>query len=86
MVIELDDVNEYNESLVKVMVQNTRRYVNIFSDVIYELLPTYKEREVAAKDSLDVYIEHRLLMEARNRNQMDQRDERNRFPPELMKR
>lgn len=84
--IELDDLHEFNESLVEAIMQNTRRYSNLFSEVILELLPQYKERNVVAKDSLDVYIEHRLLMEARSRGQNEVRDSRNRFPPELMKR
>lgn len=66
--------------------QNTRRYSNLFSEVILELLPQYKERNVVAKDSLDVYIEHRLLMESRLRTNNEARDARNCFPPELMKR
>lgn len=66
--------------------QNTRRYTNLFSEVILELLPQYKERAVVAKDSLDVYIEHRLLMESRLRNPNEARDARNHFPTELMKR
>ncbi len=77
---------EYNESLAEAVQQNTRRYVSFFANVISELLPSYKERDVVAKDSLDVYIEHRMLMESRSRNQMEQRDPRNRFPPELMRR
>lgn len=77
---------DYNESVALAAKENARRYTALFSDVISELLPTYKQREVVAKDSLDVYIEHRLLMESRGRHQMEQRDERNRFPPELMKR
>lgn len=84
--IELDDLKEFNESLAEAIVLNARRYTNMFSDAIMELIPMYKQREVTAKDALDVYIEHRLLMESRTRNQMEQRDERNRFPPELMKR
>lgn len=84
--IDLDDLYEFNEDLAENVVENTRRYSIIFSDCIAELLPTYKTGECVAKDSLDIYIEHRLLMEARNRNPMDQRDDRNRFPPELMKR
>jgi DNA replication licensing factor MCM7 len=82
----LDDVTEFNDSLAEAILENARRYTTIFSDVIAELLPTYKEREVTAKDALDVYIEHRLLMESRTRHQMEQRDPRNQFPPELMKR
>lgn len=79
-------MHEFNESLVEAIIQNTRRYSNLFSEVILELLPQYKERTVVAKDSLDVYIEHRLLMESRMRNPNDIREAKNRFPPELMKR
>lgn len=86
LTIELDDVFEFNESLVEGITENTRRYVNIFSDVIFELLPQYKSHNVVAKDSLDVYIEHRMLMESRLRNPSEQRDARNQFPAELMKR
>jgi len=39
-----------------------------------------------AKDSLDVYIEHRLLMEQRMHQPGEQRDPRNKYPPELMRR
>lgn len=84
--IDLDHLQEFNEGLAEAVVENSRRYAAMFSDVIMEILPNYKEREVHAKDALDVYIEHRLLMESRTRNQMEMRDERNRFPPELMKR
>lgn len=86
MNIELDDLHEFNESLVEAILQNTRRYSNLFSEAILELLPQYKERTVIAKDCLDVYIEHRLLMEARLRNTNEIRDPKNSFPPELMKR
>eukprot|EP00099_Drosophila_melanogaster_P015174 NP_523984.1 minichromosome maintenance 7 [Drosophila melanogaster] len=84
--IDLDDLAEFNESLAEAVVDNCRRYTSIFSDVIAELLPSYKQQEVHAKDALDVYIEHRLMMESRTRNPMEQRDERNSFPSELMKR
>lgn len=84
--IDLDDLADYNEPLAQAVQQNCRRYVSFFANVIQELLPNYKEHEVVAKDSLDVYIEHRLLMEARNRNPMENKDPRNAFPPELMRR
>lgn len=42
--------------------------------------------QVVAKDSLDVYIEHRLMMEQRVRDPADTRDPRNQYPPELMRR
>lgn len=86
MNIELDDLHEFNKSLVESIMQNTRRYSNLFSEVILELLPQYRERTVIAKDSMDVYIEHRLLMESRLRATTEVRDPKNRFPLELMKR
>lgn len=86
LTIDLDDLMEFNESLVEAIQMNTRRYVNLFSEVILELLPQFKEHASTAKDSLDVYIEHRLLMEGRLRNPNEQRDAHNRFPPELVKR
>lgn len=48
------------------------------------MLPDFKERPVPPKDALDVYIEHRLLMESRNRHV--QHDPRNKYAPELMRR
>lgn len=84
--IDLDDLNDFNDNLVEPVQQNTRRYIKLFSDVISEILPSYKEHTVVAKDSLDVYIEHRLLMESRFHNQAEQRHPKNQFPDELMKR
>lgn len=86
LTIDLDHLSEFNEGLAEAVVSNSRRYAAMFSDVISEMLPNYKEHEVHAKDALDVYIEHRLLMESRTRNPMEQHDQRNSFPAELMKR
>lgn len=84
--LDLDDLSDYNESLAEAVQNNTRRYVQFFGSVIQELLPSYKERDVVAKDSLDVYIEHRMLIDSRTRNQMEHHDPKNQFPPELMRR
>ncbi|XP_061709388.1 DNA replication licensing factor Mcm7 [Cydia pomonella] len=85
--VELDDLHETNEDLAEAVRQNTRRYTSMVSDVVYEMLPDYKHREVAAKDALDVYIEHRIVLEARNhRIPGEMRDPRNRYPPELIRR
>jgi len=46
LVIELDDVQDFDPELAKTIASNTRRYVNIAAEVIYEMLPQYKEREV----------------------------------------
>lgn len=87
MWVELDDLYDFNEDLAKAVQGNARRYTNLLSDIVYELLPTFVQREIVAKDALDVYIEHRLMMEKRLRKPNEpHRDPRNNFPPELMRR
>ncbi|CAG0879729.1 unnamed protein product [Darwinula stevensoni] len=99
LVIDLDHVADFNSDLAEAIQDNARRYTNLIADIVYELMPQYKEHEealvstlvtivfqVAAKDSLDVYIEHRLLMEQRLHQPGDVRDPRNHYPPELMRR
>ncbi|XP_038050224.1 DNA replication licensing factor mcm7-B-like isoform X1 [Patiria miniata] len=88
LTIDLDDVNEIDPELAESIVENTRRYTKLFADAVFDLLPDYREKEVIQKDALDVYIEHRLLMEQRLRgpNPGEVRDARNQFPPELMRR
>ncbi|KAK4879036.1 hypothetical protein RN001_007182 [Aquatica leii] len=84
--IDLDDVRDYDDGLAEAIMNNTRRYMSMTSDVIYDLLPTFREHDVVAKDALDVYIEHRLMMQNRMRQPNEQRDLRNKYPPELMRR
>ncbi|CAG08303.1 unnamed protein product [Tetraodon nigroviridis] len=84
--VELDDVSEEDLELVESICENAKRYTAIFADAVHELLPEYKERDTVAKDSLDVYIEHRLMMEQRGRDPAETRDPRNQYPPELMRR
>ncbi|XP_028653859.1 DNA replication licensing factor MCM7 isoform X1 [Erpetoichthys calabaricus] len=86
LVIDLDDLAEEDPELVDSICENTRRYVNLSADAVHEILPEYKEREVVMKDALDVYIEHRLMMEQRGREQNESRDPRNQYPAELMRR
>ena len=124
LVIDLDDLEQFDPDLAEAVQENTRRYVQLFADVVQDLLPGYKEKDVSCfftlpflafllnlhficikssphddhivfwqvvvKDSLDVYIEHRMLMESRNHaadgGTEATRDPRNRYPPELMRR
>ena len=46
LLIDLDDVHEHDPDLSEAIVENCRRYVNLFADVVSEMLPTYKEKEV----------------------------------------
>lgn len=57
--IELDDLSDFDHELGNEVINNTRRYSSLISDIVYELLPTFVQRGVVAKDALDVYIEHR---------------------------
>jgi len=88
--IDLDDVAEFDEELAEAIRENTRRYNVLVGDVIEALLPDYKEREVQAKDALDVFIQHRNLVESARQEGAPpgQQDPaaRNTFPPELMRR
>ncbi|KAK9503512.1 hypothetical protein O3M35_010055 [Rhynocoris fuscipes] len=84
--IELDDIFDYDNSLVQPITNNARRFVNMISDLVYDLLPDYKTHEVISKDSFDIYIDHRIQMENRIRQPDEHRDSMNKYPPELMKR
>lgn len=44
--MELDEISEYEPELAEAVQENGRRYTNLFADVIYDLLPDYKEKEV----------------------------------------
>ncbi|KAK6298648.1 hypothetical protein J4Q44_G00317030 [Coregonus suidteri] len=84
--VDLDDVAEEDPELVESICENAKRYMGLFANAVHELLPEYREREVVAKDSLDVYIEHRLMMEQRGHDTADTRDPHNQYPAELMRR
>ncbi|XDV37895.1 hypothetical protein PO909_007421 [Leuciscus waleckii] len=86
LLVDLDDVAEEDPELVESVCENGKRYAGLFADAVHELLPEYREREVVAKDALDVYIEHRLMMETRGRDPADTHDSRNQYPSELMRR
>lgn len=85
MVVDLDDIMEFDPDLAEQIVENARRYTLLFGEAIQELLPNYKEYEPEAKDALDVYISHRILMENQNRSNDDQA-RAHKYPPELMRR
>nr|XP_018897771.1 PREDICTED: DNA replication licensing factor Mcm7 [Bemisia tabaci] len=84
--VDLDDVHEFDQTLAESILGNTRRYVIIFSDLVHELLPKYKEHEPHNKDALDIYIDHRLMMEQQTRRPGEQRPAANNYPPELIRR
>lgn len=86
LTIDLDDLAEFDPEIAEAVVGNTRRYVLLFSEAVQEMLPDYKQRESVARDALDVYIEHRLMMTQRLRQPGEVHDTQNNYPPELMRR
>ncbi|XP_067412660.1 DNA replication licensing factor MCM7 [Emydura macquarii macquarii] len=84
--IDLDELAEEDSELVDAVCENAKRYSRLFADAVHELLPEYKEREVVQKDVLDVYIEHRLMLEQRGRDIGETRSPQNQYPPELLRR
>ncbi|NXV81222.1 MCM7 factor, partial [Atlantisia rogersi] len=84
--VALDDVAEDDPELAEAACDNAKRYGRLFADAVHELLPLYREREVSHKDVLDVYIEHRLLLEQRGRDGGEPRTPQNQYPPELLRR
>lgn len=88
LTINLDDLAEFDEELAQSVQENTRRYNMLAADAVWDLLPDYRENDPPARDALDVYINHRQLLEARTRQpgQDQGQENRNQFPPELMRR
>ncbi|CAF2516532.1 unnamed protein product [Rotaria sp. Silwood2] len=87
LVIDIDDIATVDPELADAIIENCRRYTQLFSQVIQEMLPELKDKEIQNKDVLDVYIEHRTLMEQRMHHNTDEtRDPMNRYPEELMRR
>lgn len=91
--IDLDDLKSFDEDMAKAVVANTRRFVNIFSDAVHEIIPDIREEMgeelPPPKDTLDVYIEHRMLAEQRFHPEGEGetgRDPSNKYPAQLMRR
>lgn len=46
LVIDLDHIQDHDAELCDDIVGNARRYVALFAEVVQEMLPDYKEKEV----------------------------------------
>ena len=85
--VDIDHLADHDPELADAVRSNVRRYVLLTSEAVSEMLPDYREREAPARDSLDVYIHHRQLMEARAASDPNAPSQsRASFPPELMRR
>lgn len=79
--VDLDHVLEFDVELCVAIEQNTRRFVAIFSDAINELIPEVRTRATVPKDTLDIYIEHRMAAEQRHHPELAYNSERTDFAP-----
>lgn len=44
--VDLDDLRTHDESLCDAVLENTKRYSAMFCDVVQELLPVYRDKQV----------------------------------------
>jgi DNA replication licensing factor MCM7 len=51
-VIDLDDISTIDPELADAINENCRRYSQLFSQVVQEMLPELKDREVKPTDSI----------------------------------
>ncbi|RNA27725.1 DNA replication licensing factor mcm7 [Brachionus plicatilis] len=86
MTIDLSDLAQTDQDLVDACLTNAKRYIDLFHTAVQQLLPEYKDKECVHRDTLDVYIEHRLLAEQRLYSADTPRPPRNTFPSELLRR
>ncbi|RWS14280.1 DNA replication licensing factor mcm7-like isoform X1 [Dinothrombium tinctorium] len=86
LTVDVDDLLAFNEELAHNVLNNTKRYTALFADSVMDLLPSFKmTNSQVIKDTLDVYIEHRVLVEQRNEG-FSEEDLLRKYPPELMRR
>lgn len=65
------------------------RYTQLLGDAVQELIPEYKTRDAPSKDSLDVFIEHRLTNARRHQDDQapnTQTPVEAQFPSDLLRR
>ena len=85
--VDIDDVIDTDPDLGEKIQQNVPRYQALFSDAIDEIVVELQGSQIVKKDSLDVFIEHRLRHESRvDPGQALNKDPRKVFPKELLRR
>ena len=91
--VDLADVTSVDKDLAQAIVSNTNRFVDIFSDAVAELIIEWRNNIPDGvipppKDTLDVYIEHRMrLAQATSAGDAGQTDvQMENYPVQLMRR
>ena len=52
MVLDLDNILDYDPDLCDAIVENSRRYVAIFNEAVQDLIPAYRRKEVSRQHYL----------------------------------
>lgn len=47
IVVDLDDLTTFNSDLGETVQANARTYMKLISDIVFEMLPSLKDREVS---------------------------------------
>lgn len=88
--IDLDLLEAFDPELCAHVESNTKRYQNLFCQVIDQVLPDFRVNDQSfVKDTLDVFIEHRLMAEQRHQLEEGINNDLtyvSKYPPELMRR
>jgi DNA replication licensing factor MCM7 len=89
ILVNVDDVQEYDEGLAEQIVANTRRYAEMFSMAIDEINTQPDDAAPATQQNvLDIFIQHRnvLAQNAIATAQQPSEQNRARYPPRLLRR
>ncbi|KAI3388373.1 hypothetical protein SNEBB_003733 [Seison nebaliae] len=101
IIIDLDDVKEHDVELFEQIERNAKRYRSLIEGAIDDLLPKLRtdvlgNADIPIKDTLDIYIQHRLQIEKDVRDDIMSSgsalpdavnaDPRRKFPAQLLRR
>lgn len=88
VVVDLADLQQFSNdrSLLHNILNNTRRYVQLFADVLDKLKPAPDHEADHADDVLDLIMEQRARWNQSQEDQGIPGDTSAQFPPELMRR
>jgi len=88
LMMDMDDITEYDPQLAHNIQANTNRYQQIIEDLVDQVLPELRNKEVAYRDNLDVYIRSRILLREQSQqdNPNEVRDPSNMYPKQLLRR
>ena len=85
--INLEDVHHFDAELCSLVMNNAKRYLDLFSNAIFDLLPTKMVEDDMKKDCLDIYIEQRFFQHQKHAdNVMEPTDFFSRLPKALIRR